>query len=166
MGICSVLKLVTQDGELLHEEDFDKVVEGSFLEIALSLDKHHPFRRLMNVLTTETSDEKLFEKFESAARGDGEDDLEMGWLLIPPELLDEFRPYFQGNIEEQWNDLFPGKKPGLRNFLRYHLRLKEIEKNYKECPQSGCWVRDDFSTLCELLQRAVDDRSYIIRTFY
>jgi hypothetical protein len=118
MGIASVLKLVSRKYEILGEEDFDETIEAGLSAITAVLPKHHVFRRLVTLLDTGTEDENLLECVGKIVE---EASHELGFTVITPEQLSEFVEYLQGDIDKQWDDLFPGKRAGFLGWIRYNL---------------------------------------------
>jgi hypothetical protein len=157
--------LVGSDFTLVQEKDFDKAIEGALSEIACNLDKTHPFRRLLNVLNRGTDDEALLEELSKLAGDEAE---EMGFSVTTPNLLSEFSDYLNGNLESLWDGLFPGRRSGLWNWMKYHIWLKRIEGKYKHRPNDlhAVWYRDEFENLINMIRRAIEHKYCVIRALY
>lgn len=168
IGISSVVKLATPRGELIYEEDFDKAIDCSALpDIAYSLPKTHPFHKLMLLLMSGSpglTDSDIERFLPLIDEEQGEKDI----CIITPEHLAPFQSYASGAIETQWDELFPGKGTGFRNWIRYHTRLKELEQKFKHPPKydGEVWYRNIYAGLLQVVRRAIDEKCYIVRTFY
>ena len=169
MGVASVLKVVGSNLKVVDEEDFDKALLGALSEIAYSLNKNHPFRRLVELVTfgspTANADERLAAKLEKIA---GEGDEDNGCAIADPRALIPFKEYVSGDMVSQWDALFPGRQTGLRNLLKYHFKSRQLETSYNTRPTSenAGWCRDDYARLLELVRKAIESECYILHTIY
>jgi hypothetical protein len=165
MGIASVLKLVSRKYEILGEEDFDETIEAGLSAITAVLPKHHVFRRLVTLLDTGTEDENLLECVGKIVE---EASHELGFTVITPEQLSEFVEYLQGDIDKQWDDLFPGKRAGFLGWIRYNLWQKPLESQFKEKPKQAnvTWYKDTYSDLLHFLKKAMENDCLVLRERY
>ncbi len=159
MGICSIIQLLDKSCHVVDEHDFDKSLDGPFMDIALFLDKQHPFRKLTNLITSAPMDEDLHRKVSETF---SDDELEMGFLVIRPEHLSSFENYAKGDVASQWIDLFPGARSGMFGGIKYRLWGKPVEDLCKR----DRLMQDEYAKLLHMVARAIDEQLYLLRKLY
>jgi len=165
MWRASVLKLVNQQNEVVAEEDFDSALEGGLTDIYVVLPSRHTFYRLMFTLDVGTKDKEVEERVGTVA---SEEAQETAFLVITPEQLAEFADYLHADVDRQWDELFPGKGPGVWGWVRYHIWQKSVERQYKAKPSdpNEVWYKEVYVDLLQLLRKAVDQNCCVLRERY